>query len=83
MAGEAREKLEMGLFKLQFEDDTQVWHDVKNAQGEVLTFDNESTARARLEELYPVEVKLERYQSGPKRTRVIAIWSDEDEWPKK
>ena len=68
----------MGLFKLQFEDDNQAWSDVKNAQGEVITFDDESKARAKLEELYPVEVKLERYQSGPKRTRVIAIWADED-----
>ena len=73
----------MGLFKLQFEDDGRVWHDVKNPQGEVITFDDESKARAKLEALYPVEVKLERYQSGPKRTRVIAIWLDEDEWPKK
>ncbi len=73
----------MGLFKLQFEDDGQVWHDVKNPQGQVITFDDESKARAKLEALYPVEVKLERYQSGPKRARVIAIWSDEDEWPKK
>lgn len=73
----------MGLFKLQFEDDSQVWHDVKTDQGAVLTFEDESKARAKLEELYPVEVKLERYQSGPKRTRVIAIWSHEDNWPKK
>ena len=68
----------MGLFKLQFEDEAQVWHDVKNPQGEVMTFDDEKNAGAKLEELYPVEVKLERYQSGPKRTRVIAIWADED-----
>ncbi len=68
----------MGLFKLQFEDEDQVWHDVKNAQGEIMNFDDEKKARAKLEELYPVEVKLERFQSGPKRTRVIAIWADED-----
>jgi hypothetical protein len=68
----------MGLYKLQFEDENQVWSDVKSALGEVMTFDDEKKARAKLEELYPVEVKLERYQSGPKRTRVIAIWQDED-----
>ena len=73
----------MGLFKLQYEDDSQVWHDVKNDSGEVMTFDDEAHARAKLEALYPVLVKLERYQSGPKRTRVIAIWSDDDAWPKK
>lgn len=77
MASQKREKL-MGLFKLQFEDEAQVWHDVKNPQGEAMTFDDEKKARAKLEELYPVEVKLERFQSGPKRTRVIAIWVDED-----
>ena len=68
----------MAIFKLQFEDEAQVWHDVKSPQGEVVTFDDEKKARAKLEEIYPVEVKLERYQSGPKRTRVIAIWADED-----
>lgn len=68
----------MALFKLQVEQDDQSWHDVKNADGTVLTFDKQETARAKLEELYPVMVKLERYQSGPKRTRVIAIWQDED-----
>ena len=73
----------MSLFKLQVEEDDQTWHDVTNAQGEVMTFDDEGRARAKLEELYPIFVKLERYQSGPKRTRVIAIWSDEDDWPKK
>ncbi len=73
----------MGLFKLQFEDDSQVWHDVKNDQGEVMTFDDEAKARTKLENIYPVLVKLERYQSGPKRTRVISIWSDDDGWPKK
>jgi hypothetical protein len=73
----------MALFKLQVEEDDQTWHDVKNDQGEVLTFDDESKARSKLEELFPILVKLERYQSGPKRTRVIAVWSDEDDWPKK
>lgn len=73
----------MSLFKLQVEEDDQTWHDVKNAQDEVMTFDNEDKARAKLEELFPILVKLERYQSGPKRTRVIAIWSDDDDWPKK
>lgn len=68
----------MALFKLQVEQDDQSWHDVKTADGTVLTFDKQETARAKLEELYPVMVKLERYQSGPKRTRVIAIWQDED-----
>jgi len=74
------------MFKLQVQDDdndARVWHDVKSPDGRLLTFDDESTARAKLEELYPVLVKLERYSAGSKRTRVINIITDEDDWPKK
>lgn len=73
------------MFKLQVQDDendARVWHDVKNAQGKLLTFEKETEARAKLEELYPVLVKMEQY-AGPKRTRVITIITDEDDWPKK
>jgi len=74
------------MFKLQVQDDdndARVWHDVKSADGRLLTFDNESEARAKLEELYPVLVQLERYSAGSKRTRVLNIIQDEDDWPKK
>jgi len=70
------------MFKLQVQDDdddARVWHDVKGADGALLTFDDEATARAKLEELYPVLVKLERYSSGSKRTRVLAIITDDDD----
>lgn len=73
------------MFKLQVqddEDDARVWHDVKGSGGELLKFEKESDARAKLEELFPVLVKMERY-AGPKRTRVINIITDEDDWPKK
>jgi methionine-rich copper-binding protein CopC len=73
------------MFKLQVQDDendARVWHDVKNAEGKLLTFDKEADARAKLEELFPVLVKMEQY-AGPKRTRVITIIADEDDWPKK
>jgi hypothetical protein len=73
------------MFKLQVQDDEQdarIWHDVKGPTGELLTFEKESDARARLEELFPVLVKMERY-AGPKRTRVIVIITDEDDWPKR
>ena len=53
-------------------DDPNSWHDVRGGNGEVLTYEDEGEARAKLESLYPVQVKLERY-SGPKTTRVIAI----------
>ena len=71
------------MFKLQVQDDdndARVWHDVKSAQGKLLTFEKEAGARAQLEALFPVPVKMERY-AGPKRTRVINIITDEDDWP--
>jgi hypothetical protein len=74
------------MFKLQVQDDdndARVWHDVKSADGRLLTFDDEAEARAKLEELYPVLVKLERYSAGSKRTRVLNIIEDEDDWPQK
>ena len=73
------------MFKLQVQDDdndARVWHDVKSANGELLRFEKESDARAKLEALFPVLVKMEQY-TGPKRTRVINILTDEDDWPKK
>ena len=74
------------MFTLQVQDDdndARVCHDVKSADGRLLTFDDEAEARAKLEELYPVLVKLERYSAGSKRTRVLNIIQDEDDWPKK
>lgn len=66
----------MPKFKLQVQEDEahpDAWHDVKNDKGELLTFDKENDARARLKELYPVLVKLEEFAAGPKRTRVLAM----------
>jgi len=73
------------MFKLQVQDDendARVWHDVKTSNGELLKFEKEADARTKLEELFPVLVKMERY-TGPKRTRVINIITDEDDWSKK
>lgn len=70
------------MFKLQVQDDdndARVWHDVKAPDGSLLTFDKESDARSKLEELYPVLVKLERFSAGSKRTRVINIIEDDDD----
>lgn len=74
------------MFKLQVQDDesdARVWHDVNAADGSLLTFDNEADARAKLEALYPVLVGLERYSAGSKRTRVLNIITDDDDWKKK
>ena len=43
------------------------------------TFEHLAAEKA---ELFPVEVQLEKF-SGPKRTRVIRILRDEDDWPKR
>jgi len=64
------------------ESDPGSWHDVKGPGGSALTFASETEARARLEALYPVQVKMEKY-TGPKTTRVIAILEDEDGWKKR
>ena len=75
----------MPKFKMQVQDDdndARVWHDVKDASGKLIVFDKEADARNKLTELFPVLVKMEQF-AGPKRTRVINIIVDEDDWPKK
>ena len=61
-------------FKLQVQDDdthSDVWRDVKDANGAPLLFQGEPEARSHLEQLFPVLVKLEKFVAGPKRTRVV------------
>ena len=58
---------------------TRAWHDVKGPDGKLLTFDKESDARAKLELLFPILVKMERYAADTKRTRVISILKDEED----
>jgi len=68
------------MFKIQVQDDesdARVWHDAKDASGNMLTFPSADAAHERLGQLYPVLVQMERY-AGPKRTRVINIIEDED-----
>jgi hypothetical protein len=69
-------------YKLQVqedENDPDTWHDVLAPDGTLLVFDDEKQARARLEALYPVLVKLEKFSSGPKRTRVLVIIRDQED----
>ena len=66
----------MPTYKLQVQDDDKrpdYWHDVSSESGQPLVFDNEPDARARLEELFPLLVKMERFASGPNRTRVLIV----------
>ena len=67
-------------FRIEVEDDKGLWHDERGADGAPLIFDDEGAARAKLAELYPVLVQMERYGGG-KRTRVIRVLVDEDDWP--
>jgi hypothetical protein len=70
----------MQKFKIEVEDDKGLWSDVRGTDGSMLTFDSEGDARAKLSELFPVLVQMEKYAGG-KRTRVIRILEDEDDWP--
>ena len=70
------------MFKLQVQEDDndpQAWHDVKGQDGKLLTFEKESAARAKLEQLFPILVKMERYAADSKRTRVISMFKDDED----
>jgi hypothetical protein len=67
------------MFKIEVEDDRGRWSDVRDASGNVLTFENEADARAKLAELYPVMVQMEKYGGG-KRTRVVRVFRTDREW---
>jgi len=74
------------MFKLQVQEDDkdpQAWHDVNGPDGKLLIFGKESDARAKLELLFPVLVKMERYAADTKRTRVIRIYEEEDDSPQR
>lgn len=69
------------MYKLQVQEDEtdpRQWHDVLGSDGSPLTFRDEGQARSKLEELYPILVKMEKFQAGSKRTRVINIITDDD-----
>lgn len=67
------------MFKIEVQEENGLWHDVRGGGGgKILTFEKEQEARAMLAELYPVITQMEKYAGG-KRTRVIAIWTDEED----
>jgi len=68
-------------YKIEVQDDTGIWTDVRGSDGKVLVFNDEGAARAALAERYPVLVQMEKYGGG-KCTRVIRILEDEDGWKK-
>ena len=69
-------------YKIEVQDETGIWSDVRGPDGQPLVFDDEAKARAALSERFPVLVQMEGYGGG-KRTRVIRVIEDEDDWPKK
>lgn len=69
-------------YKIEYEDDKGIWHDVFASDGKLLVFTDEAAARAELAARFPVLVQMEQYGDG-KRTRVIRILEDEDDWPKR
>lgn len=66
------------MYKIQVQETNGEWHDVYAPDGTPLTFRSEREARAKLEELLPVQVKRQHY-AGTKRPRVIASLKDEYE----
>jgi len=69
-------------YKIEVMDDTGIWSDVRGDDGNVLVFGDEGAARAALAERFPVLVQMEKFAGG-KRTRVIRVLEDEDDWPKR
>jgi hypothetical protein len=67
-------------YKIEVQDETGIWSDVRGDDGAVLIYDDENAARAALAERFPILVQMEKYAGG-KRTRVIRIIEDEDDWP--
>jgi hypothetical protein len=67
-------------YKIEVQDETGIWSDVRGDDGAILIYDEENAARAALAEKFPVLVQMEKYAGG-KRTRVIRVIEDEDDWP--
>ena len=67
------------MFKIETEDGNGIWSDVRGANGAILTFDKEADARAKLAELFPILVQMEKYAGG-KRTRVVRVFRSDAEW---
>jgi hypothetical protein len=65
------------MFKIQVDEaDNGVWRNVIGADGKPLAFASSAEAHQKLEQLFPVLTKTEKYV-GPKRTRVIAVIGDD------
>jgi hypothetical protein len=66
------------MYKIEVQEENGRWRDVRGSDGQPLTFATKDEARAKLLEMFPVLVKMERY-GDEKRTRVIAILEDDED----
>jgi hypothetical protein len=51
----------------------QLWRDVQDEAGGLIVFDDPDKARARLDALFPILTKMEKFAAGPKRARVVIM----------
>jgi hypothetical protein len=70
------------MFKIEVQDNKGRWSDVYGDDGKLLLYEKEDEARAALATRFPILVQMEKFAGG-KRTRVIRILKDEDDWPKR
>jgi hypothetical protein len=66
-------------YKIEVQDETGIWTDVRGPDGKPLVFDDEGAARAALAERFPVLVQMDKYAGG-KRTREIRVIEDDEDW---
>ena len=48
-------------YKIEVQDETGIWTDVRGPDGGILVYDDEGEARAALAEKFPVLVQMEKY----------------------
>ena len=65
------------MFKAQLQQENGEWRDVRGADGKPLLFESNADAHAKLAELHPAIVEMEKYITH-KRTRVYEVLKDED-----
>ena len=65
------------MFKAQLQQENGEWRDIRGADGQPLLFESNAEAHARLAELHPVIVEMDKYKTH-KRTRVYEVLEDDD-----
>jgi len=65
--GEGVDTIGYEPLKIEVEDGASIWTDVRGGDGAILTFEREDEARAKLAELFPVMVQMEKYAGASAR----------------